>query len=103
MISGVRCCISGAWAPSTSKVSVPPDFLPAGNWIDSGEETLAVALADDLAPAADHRALDEAEALECQSADIADDVARRARIAAARRIVRASEVVGSSPSHATMP
>ena len=40
-IIGVKCWISGACAPSTSKVSTPPDFRPAGKRIDSGELTLA--------------------------------------------------------------
>jgi len=41
MIIGVRCWISGAWAPSTNNVSTPPAFAPAGNLIDSGQEALA--------------------------------------------------------------
>ena len=40
-IAGLKCWIKGAWAPSTSKVSVPPDLRPAGKRIDSGEETWA--------------------------------------------------------------
>ena len=48
-----------------------------------------VALSDDLGPAADDRALDEAEALERHSAHFADELAGRARTAAAARFVRA--------------
>ena len=63
-----------------------PTSCPPGKRIDSGERDLGVALADDLGPAADDRALDEAEALERHAADVADEVAGRARTAAARRI-----------------
>ena len=54
---------------------------PAGKRIDSGERDLGVALADDLAPAADDRALDEAEAAERHAADLADQLAGGARTA----------------------
>ena len=46
-----------------------------------------VALADDLGPAADDRALDEAEALEGHPPDLADKLARLARAATARSFV----------------
>ena len=86
MISGARCCISGACAPCTSKVSTPPDLRPAGKADRFRRGNLGVALADDFAPAADHRALDEAEPLERHSADFTDQVAGTARAAAARSV-----------------
>ena len=48
-----------------------------------------VALADDFGPAADDRALNEAEALERHPANFADELAGRTRTAAAPRFVRA--------------
>ena len=62
--------------------------LAAGGKADRfGRGDLGVALADDLAPAADDRALHEAEAPEGHSADFAHELAGRARTAAARRIL----------------
>ena len=46
-----------------------------------------VALADDLSPTADDRALNEAEALEGHPPDLADKLARLARAATARSFV----------------
>ena len=49
---------------------------------------LGVALTDDLGPAADDRALNEAEAFECYPPDFADELARCARAAAAFSLIR---------------
>ena len=46
-----------------------------------------VALTDDFGPAADDRALNEAEALERHAAHFADELSRRTRTAAAPRFV----------------
>src|SRR5205085_5558141 len=52
-----------------------------------GQRDSGVALADDLGPAADDRALDEAEAAERLAADLADEVADGARPAASLALV----------------
>ena len=94
MISGVKCCISGAWAPSTSKVSTPA-LLRRPEADRFGRRHFGVALADNLGPAADDGALNEAEALEGGAADLADDIAGRAGAAAARRVgILAAPAVG---------
>ena len=38
---GVMCCIIGAWAPFTTRLSVPSRFSPAGKRSDSGDDTPA--------------------------------------------------------------
>ena len=87
--------------PRPAGSATPPDLLAGGEADRFGRRDLGVALADDLAPAADDRALDEAEALERHSADVADELAGRARTAAARRIRRALPVdAWASPSRA---
>ena len=68
-----------------------------------GGRDIGVALADDFGPAADHRALDEAEALEGHPGDVADEVAGRARMTAARGILLGIRNAGTSPSRRTMP
>jgi len=66
-----------------------PARLPTGLESDRFRRgNLGVALTDDLGPAADDRALDEAEALERHPADLADEIAGGARTSAALSIVR---------------
>ena len=65
----------------------PPRLLALGEAYRFGGRNIGVALADDFGPAADHRALDETEALEAYASDIADQVARSARMATTRRVL----------------
>ena len=62
---------------------------PVGKADRFGRGDPGIALADDLAPAADDRALDEAEAAEGDSADFAHQLAGGARAAGPRRVLGA--------------
>ena len=76
------------------QVQRPARLLPRGKADHRGLGDVGEAVADDLAPAADHRRLDEAELAKGGAADFGDEVGNRARLAAARALVAARGRLG---------
>src|SRR3546814_17138667 len=66
-------------------------FLPGGKADHRGLGNVGEPLAADLAPAADHRRLDESEFAKGGAANFGDEVGHRARLAAARALIRSAE------------
>src|SRR3546814_1338512 len=79
------------WSSDVCSSDLAARFLPGGKADHRGLGNVGEPVADDLAPAADHRRLDEAEFAKGGAADFGDEVGNRARFAAARTLIRSEE------------